>query len=538
MDNRFNSSPRPPRTPNARRSMAPINVGVHTPRTPYATVHKARMITSTIRRRRLQHQLEEVMTPHALRARQTLANTPARRARLGLGEDGIFQRISPREELRALSRVLAREKRVREKLEELNSKKELEETIHQTPPSKRLSSIRRNSTEHSAPYELEHVVGVLEDVEATPSRPSKSASGRLSEAHLIIESRSVSPEDLGQLSVNRSLNLSQLDIEVPRNDPFERLSFVNTNRLSEAFPEFDLTQRDESDQEVAEELPDTEFEVQGRKESNPFVIEVDDFEFPDTPRVPDEIEDFTTEAGDLEMEPVADMDDLGTQNAGTGDPGEQIYDGTDPDPEIEVNQAGGPSNGNMTSGASSATGLNEFTTQDDYEVYSHFVDDTQDIDSDPNPVPFERTEFGQNTLLKSLACIPFDPLLRENPLLPTANKSVLASVETRRPRERLTIPSRIIKDFSASMATRKLQPAALAELIEASEAFFEQVGVDLAAYARHSKRKTIDAQDVLQLMRRQRAIPSSSFPSLLAKQYLPQELVDEINEVTSKLDGI
>lgn len=534
MDNNFNSSPRPPRTPNARRSMAPINAGVHTPRTPYATVHKARMITSTIRRRRLQHQLEEVMTPHALRARQTLANTPARRARLGLGEDGIFQRISPREELRALSRVLAREKRVREKLVELNSKKELEENIQQTPPSKRLSSIPKSSTVRSEQYELDHVSGVLEEVEATPTRPSKSASGRLSEAHLIIESRSPSPEDIGQLSINRSLNLSQLDIELPRNDPFERLSLVNPNRLSEAFPEFDLTQREEGDEEVVEELPDTEFEVQRRKESNPFVIEVDDFEFPDTPRVPDEVGDFTTEERDLEVEPDVDMADFGTQTAGTVDTGHQLYDGTGPNSSIDNKLAGdGTANENNALGANLVTGQNEFTTQEDYEVYSHFVDETQDIDTDP--APFERREPGQNTLLKSLAGIASDPLLLENASAPAATKGVLASVETRRMRERLTIPSRIIKDFSASMTTRKLQPAALAELIEASEAFFEQAGADLAAYARHSKRKTIDTQDVLQLMRRQRTISSSLSPSLLAKQYLPQELVDEVNDATSKL---
>lgn len=101
-----------------------------------------------------------------------------------------------------------------------------------------------------------------------------------------------------------------------------------------------------------------------------------------------------------------------------------------------------------------------------------------------------------------------------------------------------TIPSRVLKDLVTSMTRKKLHRSAYESLAEASEMFFEQAAKDLAAYAKHAKRKVIEPSDVLMLMKRQAAgayqdsdTPREQ-PYVLAKKYLPQELVDEIVEAT------
>ncbi|GME66518.1 hypothetical protein GTA08_BOTSDO02218 [Neofusicoccum parvum] len=63
---------------------------------------------------------------------------------------------------------------------------------------------------------------------------------------------------------------------------------------------------------------------------------------------------------------------------------------------------------------------------------------------------------------------------------------------------------------------------------QASDWFFEQVGEDLASYAEHAGRKTIEDADVVALMSRQRQISASTTPFSLAQKYLPRELLQEI----------
>lgn len=562
MDDSFSSSPRPPRTPNAsnhnRRSivLASAGGGAHTPRTPYATVHKARMITSTIRRRRRQHQLEEVMTPYALRARQTLANTPGRRARLGVGDDGIFQRVSPRDELRTLSRVLARERQVREKLEELNRKQDLEVSGGSGPGSPiEGDAIRESTKTPEIAEELSNAEDDDEDIEEMT--PIRHSSRRAPSRDLVIESRSVTPETVGNMTMNRSMNMSQLEIEVPRNDQYDRLSLGK--RMSEAFPEFNLTQAEEDEEHEDEDegevqnILEEDFEEQRRKESIPFVIEVDDFEIADIPDIPDEAGDFTIgnvsdddgvplenveerAASDIDVDEaenfqiaetnVEDPENLHTVEADAEDPG-----------DLHIVETGAGENVPSLDSNPSIADANDFTTEDDHEAYTHYVDDDQDIDIDQR-APFDTpTAPEHQSLLKSLVGIDnspyqFDPT--SNEVLTTRARPT--NLGPREPRARPTIPARIIKDLTASMSSRKLHPTALAEIMNASEEFFQQAGLDLAAYARHSKRKNIDALDVLQLMRRQRATSSTESPFVLAKRYLPQELVDEILDATSKLN--
>ena len=55
---------------------------------------------------------------------------------------------------------------------------------------------------------------------------------------------------------------------------------------------------------------------------------------------------------------------------------------------------------------------------------------------------------------------------------------------------------------SSGLNNHKISPDTLGALVQASEWYFEQLGDDLAAYANHAKRKTIEEADVATLMRR------------------------------------
>jgi len=68
----------------------------------------------------------------------------------------------------------------------------------------------------------------------------------------------------------------------------------------------------------------------------------------------------------------------------------------------------------------------------------------------------------------------------------------------------------------------------LTALTQASEWFFEQLGDDLGAYARHAKRKTVEEADMVTLMRRQRQIGSTATTFSLAQKHLPRELLQEL----------
>lgn len=66
-----------------------------------------------------------------------------------------------------------------------------------------------------------------------------------------------------------------------------------------------------------------------------------------------------------------------------------------------------------------------------------------------------------------------------------------------------TVVRRLAQNFAkASGAKGKITADAMNTIMQASDWFFEQLGEDLQAYAKHASRKTIDESDVLTLMRR------------------------------------
>ncbi|KAL0937944.1 uncharacterized protein CTRU02_207675 [Colletotrichum truncatum] len=97
-----------------------------------------------------------------------------------------------------------------------------------------------------------------------------------------------------------------------------------------------------------------------------------------------------------------------------------------------------------------------------------------------------------------------------------------------------SLPPAVVKRLAGTFARSsgitktKISPEVLVEIQRASDWFFEQLGDDLSAYAKHAKRKTIDESDMLTLMRRQRQTNSTTTPFSLAQRHLPRELLQEL----------
>ncbi|KAL2166588.1 hypothetical protein VTG60DRAFT_2483 [Thermothelomyces hinnuleus] len=91
------------------------------------------------------------------------------------------------------------------------------------------------------------------------------------------------------------------------------------------------------------------------------------------------------------------------------------------------------------------------------------------------------------------------------------------------------VVKRLAQNFArASGAKGKITADAMKAIMQASDWFFEQLGEDLQAYAKHAGRKTIDESDVLTLMKRQRQINPNTTLFALAQRHLPRELLQEL----------
>ncbi|KAK3693796.1 centromere kinetochore component CENP-T-domain-containing protein [Podospora appendiculata] len=91
------------------------------------------------------------------------------------------------------------------------------------------------------------------------------------------------------------------------------------------------------------------------------------------------------------------------------------------------------------------------------------------------------------------------------------------------------VVKRLAQTFAKTSGSKgKIAPDALQAIMQASEWFFEQLGDDLAAYANHAHRKTIDESDMLTLMKRQRQTNAHTTLFSLAQRHLPRELLQEL----------
>ena len=96
------------------------------------------------------------------------------------------------------------------------------------------------------------------------------------------------------------------------------------------------------------------------------------------------------------------------------------------------------------------------------------------------------------------------------------------------------LPTSLVKSVAQRLqqqqsGSSKVGKEALAALRQASEWFFEQCAEDLAAYAAHAGRRTIDEADAVALMRRQRLLGGAHQTLFsLAQRVLPRELLQEV----------
>ncbi|KAI0468952.1 centromere kinetochore component CENP-T-domain-containing protein [Xylaria cf. heliscus] len=96
-----------------------------------------------------------------------------------------------------------------------------------------------------------------------------------------------------------------------------------------------------------------------------------------------------------------------------------------------------------------------------------------------------------------------------------------------------SLPTNVVKRLATTFAKTagskgKISPDTLDAIMQATDWFFEQLGDDLSAYAKHAGRKTIDESDMITLMRRQRQTNASTTPFALAQRHLPRELLQEL----------
>ncbi|KAL1916401.1 uncharacterized protein VTP21DRAFT_5592 [Calcarisporiella thermophila] len=90
------------------------------------------------------------------------------------------------------------------------------------------------------------------------------------------------------------------------------------------------------------------------------------------------------------------------------------------------------------------------------------------------------------------------------------------------------LPNNLIKQILSTFARGKISKDALDAVIEGSHLYFEQLSEDLSVYSQHAGRKTIEDDDVLMLMRRQRVLSSKATLESLAHKFLPRELSEEV----------
>ncbi|KAI0803825.1 centromere kinetochore component CENP-T-domain-containing protein [Xylaria sp. FL0064] len=96
-----------------------------------------------------------------------------------------------------------------------------------------------------------------------------------------------------------------------------------------------------------------------------------------------------------------------------------------------------------------------------------------------------------------------------------------------------SLPVGVVKRLATTCAKTagskgKISPDTLDAIMQATDWFFEQLGDDLSAYAKHAGRKTIDESDMITLMRRQRQTNASTTPFALAQRHLPREFLQEL----------
>ncbi|KAH7079302.1 centromere kinetochore component CENP-T-domain-containing protein [Paraphoma chrysanthemicola] len=139
-------------------------------------------------------------------------------------------------------------------------------------------------------------------------------------------------------------------------------------------------------------------------------------------------------------------------------------------------------------------------------------------------------------------------LQTQSPERPTSakQKNIRQAKELRISQRGLEYPSfpaapvkKLALGFMKSQGSKaQLSKDTLAALVKVTDDYFEQIGIDLAAYAQHAGRKMIEESDVIALMKRTRKTTNNSTSFSLAQKMLPRELLQQLRmEPPKKLRG-
>jgi len=130
------------------------------------------------------------------------------------------------------------------------------------------------------------------------------------------------------------------------------------------------------------------------------------------------------------------------------------------------------------------------------------------------------------------AAAPPDPLAQARAARRPATREMRVS---KHGTEYPALPAKLVKSVAQNLARQhsgngKIGKDALLALQQASEWFFEQCVEDVAVFADHAGRRTVDEADVVALMRRQRLLGGPGHHTLfsLAQRVLPRELLQEV----------
>ncbi|KFX88679.1 hypothetical protein O988_08945 [Pseudogymnoascus sp. VKM F-3808] len=173
------------------------------------------------------------------------------------------------------------------------------------------------------------------------------------------------------------------------------------------------------------------------------------------------------------------------------------------------------------------------------------AEEDNDLEQEPDPEPELEEEVEDEDSDIDQIDATIDVTMNDTVMTDTQ----LSASEVRKPKAKKTIrvskhgiqysslPTGVVKKLATTFARTggsgngKISKDALAAIMQATDWFFEQVGDDLGAYAEHAGRKTIDENDVMTLMKRQRQTNAITTPFALAQRHLPRELLQDFRMV-------
>ncbi|KAI0435656.1 centromere kinetochore component CENP-T-domain-containing protein [Xylaria telfairii] len=171
---------------------------------------------------------------------------------------------------------------------------------------------------------------------------------------------------------------------------------------------------------------------------------------------------------------------------------------------------------------------------DNSPVYDMDNDDDDHVNEPMDMPDFDTEEEVDDVAENNISTIEETTLSRTARLAPNRGvKRKKGKKISRHGIEYPSLPPSVVKRLATTCAKTagskgKISPETLDAIMQATDWFFEQLGDDLSAYAKHAGRKTIDESDMITLMRRQRQTNASTTPFALAQRYLPRELLQEL----------